>query len=192
MAWGVPEISAVLYAAGLALVGWYGIWLSKVVKQKEELLNGQVKAKDATIETLKAQIDKLSKETAPAMAAQVKQLSEYAESMAKTLLDEKKKYDDLVTSTGRVVTGETDALEFERMKIINAVLTDRVTEMRASIRVLRHETNSLLRGYNSDDPVGEDVLSPESATRIRPGSIDTSEPSPMDEESKTNKKKFKI
>jgi hypothetical protein len=93
MAWGTPEVVSLLYGAGLAVQTWYGLWLNKVVKQKEELLNGQLSTKNATIEMLNTvikakdvQIRNLQDDTAPAIVANYNVVKDYADKISEEVL----------------------------------------------------------------------------------------------------------
>jgi chromosome segregation ATPase len=195
--WGTSEWT--LFAVNvLAVFGnsVVAIWLKGYVKQKEELKDTEIsnirtiiEAKDAHIENLNQQNEKLAKETAPSLVTHVKNLSETIESMAKTLQDEKKKYDELISSTKDSVALITDLpaklREQNQIKTINDLLRAQVSYMRETLHSLQQDTLSLPSVYIRNDGTAVSVaggvfnpLVPEGDV-FRMRAIDTSRESPI-------------
>jgi cell division protein FtsB len=195
MALGAAEVSVILNGAAISLGVFYGFWLKSVVDER-------VKSKDATIETLKTERDKLAKETAPALVAQVKQLSEYAESMAKLVQDERKQREELERKLRAVVaeSGATDeVMVFEGP---SDALAQQVKDMQDTIEALKKSTIQLSEpgGYlgrielpsrmgKLSDMLGNAAYQPPPS-----GGFNTIKPSPTDKapDTKTKKPKFNI
>jgi cell division protein FtsB len=137
--WGPAEIGVVLNSAAVALGVGYGFWLKSVV-------DIQVKAKDATIESLKTQIDDLSKKTATALAAHVKTLEESLELMAKALQEERAKYEGELAAMTSLERGNMEIAKLERT---NDYLFNRVLTMSGELDGLRRVGTGLAKLHGS-------------------------------------------
>jgi hypothetical protein len=106
----IAVCTLVLNVIVAVLLAVYGVWFNNVVKH-------QLGAKDATIETLKTEIDSLKGDRAPAIAAEHKIMKEFADQMAaqkqqledqvKTLTTSQKA---MVNSNDRFI-GETEGMK---------------------------------------------------------------------------------
>ncbi len=80
----LPEWSVLINALIAALMVGYGFWIRAVVSQ-------QLKLKDATIESLKADISRLKEDAAPKIAKAYREMKEHAEEMTGEVAELQKK-----------------------------------------------------------------------------------------------------
>jgi len=96
----IAVCTLVLNVIVAVLLAVYGVWFNNVVKH-------QLGAKDATIETLKTEIDSLKGDRAPAIAAEYKLMREHADRMT----EDKQKLDEQVR---RLAANQTSAARLSR------------------------------------------------------------------------------
>jgi hypothetical protein len=203
MGWASPEIAVYVNAGAFALVGFYGWWLKGVV-------DVQVKGKDATIESLKTEVERLTKQTSPALADYVTKANAALEVMAKDVAELQRKLEEAEKKSKDTVAepGE-DKIQIESIQSSNKYMTQLLSvylkEMQETIDSLKKDRIELSEsGWLAPIPViGE--IRPRAPSRsytasdiVFPGwtpdsgSIDPSKPSPIDEATDTKPKKPKF
>jgi hypothetical protein len=134
MGWATPEVAMILNGAALALIGYYGWWLKGVV-------DVEIRGKNATIESLKTENERVTKLTSPAVSGYITTMHSSLDLMAKELADMKAKYEEAETRAKETIHNLDEAkIERQIVHEANESMAQQVRELQERIDYMQQQT----------------------------------------------------